>query len=405
MQRRMVARIVRDADLVANNQMIENANFASSGFAISSASVVNATDGLAGAVNAAGENSLVVVDGSLGNVFEGDAIVLSEGQVVLGGGTTLGVIGRDSGLQALFTAPGTRPEVSGTDPGTNVFQIANNSSLIGLDISGGKNVVYGNDVNDFMLSELAVSGADESGFYLRGTNTGTISGNAATGNGNNGFEVEIFSGGTISGNTAINNVGFVFSEGVIGGIGFNVGTFDGGTISGNTATGNNGDGFLVEIFTDGTISDNTATFSAKRGFDVYKFNGGTIRNNTATSNGDDGFYVYKFTDGTMSSNTASGNDDGFHMGSFDGRTMSGNAASGNDDGFHVSAFIDGTMSGNTASENTSDGFEITFGTGNTVLFNINSSTSNTLQGYNTTGTPATGVGTNTGSGNGSDDSF
>ena len=51
---------------------------------------------------------------------------------------------------------------------------------------------------------------------------------------------------------------------------------------------------------------------------------------------------------------------------------------------------------------TFDGFQITFGGGNTALFNINSSTSNTLQVYNTTGTPAIGVGTNTSSGNGGD---
>jgi len=72
----------------------------------------------------------------------------------------------------------------------------------------------------------------------------------------------------------------------------------------------------------------------------------------------------------------------------------------NFDGLRVGNFTGGTMTSNTASGNISDDFQITFGGGNSALFNINSSTSNTLQGYNTTGTPAIGVGTNTGSGNG-----
>ena len=73
----------------------------------------------------------------------------------------------------------------------------------------------------------------------------------------------------------------------------------------------------------------------------------------------------------------------------------------------VGIFNGGTISGNTASGNSSDGFEVfNFPGGNTAIFSNNSSTSNTLMGYNfVTGTPFDGSMTNTGFGNGSDDSF
>ena len=49
----------------------------------------------------------------------------------------------------------------------------------------------------------------------------------------------------------------------------------------------------------------------------------------------------------------------------------------------------------------SDGFQ----TSNTAAFGANFSNGNGDQGYRIQGTPATGSGTNTGSGNGSNDSF
>ena len=71
-------------------------------------------------------------------------------------------------------------------------------------------------------------------------------------------------------------------------------------------------------------------------------------------------------------------------------------------GFLVNTFNGGTISGNTASGNSSDGFEVlVFNGGNTAVFSNNSSTSNTLLGYNIlSGTPFSGVGTNVGFGNG-----
>ena len=89
MRRRMVDRIVRDVDVVASNQEInEAANFASksNGIAINSARVIDNDDDLSDAVTLAGQNSLVVVDGGAGAINEDDTVEMSRGQVVLGGG-------------------------------------------------------------------------------------------------------------------------------------------------------------------------------------------------------------------------------------------------------------------------------------------------------------------------------
>ena len=175
MQRRMVDRIVRDADVVASNQEInEAANFASNGIAISSARVIDYDDDLSDAVTQAGQNSLVVVDGSAGAIDEDDTVELSTGQVVLGGGGSLAVVGRDTGTHVQFTAPGARPFVNGTEDDENVFKIANDSALIGLDISGGENGVYGESVSGFTLRDLEVSGADEAGVLLEEMHSGSI---------------------------------------------------------------------------------------------------------------------------------------------------------------------------------------------------------------------------------------
>jgi len=53
------------------------------------------------------EASVVVVDGSAGIISEGDTTVLSSGQVVMGGGgSTLNVVGRNTGAQVQFSTPG-----------------------------------------------------------------------------------------------------------------------------------------------------------------------------------------------------------------------------------------------------------------------------------------------------------
>ncbi|MCA9023211.1 MAG: hypothetical protein KDA74_23845, partial [Planctomycetaceae bacterium] len=67
----------------------------------------------------------------------------------------------------------------------------------------------------------------------------------------------------------------------------------------------------------------------------------------------------------------------------------------------------GTLDGNTAQSNGGAGFSIdSFFGGNTASFSNNSAIDNALKGYDVlSGTPQSGTGTNTGSGNASDNSY
>jgi len=242
-ERRMVDRIVRDVDVVANDQTIDDpANFASTGVAINSVRVVDANDDPSAEMAAAGEDSVVVVDGSASIISEGDTTVLNSGQVVIGGGgSTLNVVGRNTGAQAQFTTPGTRPLVNGTAVSTDVFQIANDSTLTGLDITGGNNGVFGDSVTGFMLRDLNISGAAEDGVSLDGTNSGDIRNVVSNFNGGSGFAVFNFNSGTISGNTASKNDQFGFFVGTFpDGIGgFNSAVFSNNSSINNTLLGYN----------------------------------------------------------------------------------------------------------------------------------------------------------------------
>ncbi|MBB74404.1 MAG: hypothetical protein CMJ75_07825 [Planctomycetaceae bacterium] len=416
MQRRMVDRIVRDVDVVANHQVVEEAAvFASNGLAIGSVSVVDAGDDLSDEVTNAGANSLVVLDGTAGEIFESDTSTLSQGQAVVGGGRTMTVASRVTGVEAEFAVPGERPTVTGTDATVDVFEIADDTSLIGLDITGGHNGVSGEDVTGFTLSDLEARGAVKDGFHLKGDINGTVRGNRAAENGDDGFQFDNFNGGTVSDNTASGNGygffvrelnggtvsentaeanvadGFLLSEtnggtlsdniansngngfklmDVNGGNltgnsassndqqGFDVGFFNGGVLSGNTGTANGETGFQVDVLTGGTLSDNTATANAF-GFYVDILNGGTVSENTAESNVDGGFLLLESNGGTLSNNAANSNGNGFLLFNFNGGSWTGNSASSNElNGFEVDSFNGGTLSGNTGSANGGSGFQV-----------------------------------------------
>ena len=151
----------------------------------------------------------------------------------------------------LATAP-TRPLVNGTNVGNDVFQIANDSALTGLDITGGNDGVFGDSVTGFTLRDLNISGATKHGVFLDGTNSGDILNVVSNFNDFNGFFVD---------------------------------TFNGGTFSGNTASANSSDGFEVFNFTGGNtaiFSNNSSTNNTLLG---YKFLSGTPFDGSMTNTG------------------------------------------------------------------------------------------------------------------------
>lgn len=525
-QRRMVNPIVRDIDIVLNQERgpVEHAKLQLNGQVLDDITIIDANTASAEAVfNAAGDDSVVLFDGTAGTINTANGFVFNNGQLALAGGKSVNVVGCNSGAVASFRY-GSQPTIKGNDFTNNVFTMADNSSLVGMNIIGGKNGVYGNDLSGITITCNTISSAFQDGVHLDGDTNGNITENTFTDNGlltdNDGLEIENFtggnitgnissgnkygyyfvtvSGGTISGNLAEYNTydgfdfdsfnggtftqntsqyngedGYYFDSDVTGGIisnniasnngnfGFNLDGMTGGTISGNQALDNDYAGFaFFDTISGGTFSDNVATnndegfyfdrnvtggtFSGNtasdntlngfyfddnvsnmtftgnvadgNGVNGIKFgsrvgSGSVISNNTATDNLDDGFDFDRITGGTISNNIASGNqEDGFDFDNvFVGGTLSHNRSIGNtENGYDFAApILGGTISENSAQNNAGDGYMINlFGGGNTATFSNNAATDNTAKGYDVlSGTPQTGVGTNSGSGNGSDDDF
>ncbi|MCA9014982.1 MAG: right-handed parallel beta-helix repeat-containing protein [Planctomycetaceae bacterium] len=526
-QRRMVNPIVRDIDIVLNQARgpEEHTKLQLTGQMLNDITIIDANTVNAEAVfNAAGADSVVLFDGSAGTITTGTGFVFNNGQLALAGGKSVNVVGCNSGAVTSFSY-GSQPTVIGGNPASDVFTLADNSSIVGMDIIGGKNGIYGNNLSGFTIACNTITSAFEDGVHLDGNINGNITENTFTDNGlptdNDGLEIENFNGGSISGNisrgnkygyyfvnvnggTISNNLaehniydgfdfeffnggtftqnisqhngedGYFFLDGTLSGgvfsnniarhngnFGFNMDEMSGGTFSGNRADDNAyaGIAFFGDI-TGGTISNNVAlrnddglyfegnvtggifsgnianenryngfyfyenvsnmTFTensaAHNGVNGIKFEGNVlagalISNNTATANDDDGFDFEAVDGGMIVNNTATGNkedgfdfDNTFFSGVFSNNTSIGNAFNGFD---FTNPIQGGTISQNSAQGNSGNGFEIDIFSGaNTATFSNNSATQNTNKGYDIqSGTPQNGVGTNTGSGNGSNNDF
>lgn len=524
-QRRMVNPIVRDLDIVLNQARgpEEHAKLQLTGQMLNDITIIDANTMNAEAVfNAAGTDSVVLFDGAAGTIGTGTGFVFNNGQLALTGGKSVNVVGCDSGAVARFSY-GSQPTVIGGNPASDVFTLADNSSIVGMNIVGGKNGIYGNNLSGITIACNTISSAFEDGVHLDGNINGTITENTFTDNGlptaNDGLEIENFTGGSISGNISRGNRYGYYLVNVNGGTisnnlaeyntydGFDFDTFNGGTFtqnisqyngedgyyfggnltggvfSNNIARYNSNFGFNMDGMTGGTFSGNHAEDNAYPGFAFFdQISGGTISNNVALRN-DTGFYFDDVvTGGTFTGNIANQNtyngfyfsnavsnttitqnsaayngvngikfdsvssgalisentaiandDDGFDFGTVNGGTIVNNTASGNlEDGFDFdnnfisgvfsnnisigntdngydfgASILGGTISGNSAQLNSGDGFMVNlFNGANTATFSNNSATQNTNKGYDIlSGTPQNGVGTNTGSGNGSDDDF
>lgn len=406
-QRRMVTPIIRDIDIIVNqgHGAVEQAKLQSTGQVLQDITVIDANTVDAEQVFAdAGPDSVVVFDGSAGVIDTFDGFVFNPGQLAAGGGKTYTVVGCNTGAVANISY-GSTPTVNVTNEDFDVFTLANDATLIGMNITGGRNGVRGNNLTGFTIACNHISGAGEDGVRLDGDINGNITDNTVTTNGgiflNEGVVIENFTGGNITGNTFTNNrTGFEIT-----------GVMSGGLISNNTSTGNDDFGFKIDTLSGGQITNNTATVNESDGFRFRTISGGEITNNTSSGNiSSDGFQVNgNITGGTMSGNMATGNDDdGFK---FSGPISAGfkftnNMATGNGQNgfvFESPSIISGGMiANNTATGNMEDGFEFRgLITGGMIAHNMASSNSENGFQFDSTISGGT-INHNTASDNGDD---
>ena len=193
LNRRMVAPIQRNTEIISVTGFgqAERAAFAQSGQAISQVVAVDAlTADVQNELNSAGANSLVIVDGTEGTISPGATLTTQMGQMLLGGGSRLEVVGLNSGAVATFTAPGERPLIDSM--GNTAFSLVDSSQLIGLDIanSGAVAAVDFGVADGVFLEDVAITttGNDAHGILANGATgfsimNSTIATNGATANG------------------------------------------------------------------------------------------------------------------------------------------------------------------------------------------------------------------------------
>ncbi|QDU51695.1 hypothetical protein Pan110_40620 [Gimesia panareensis] len=403
-QRRMVNPIQRDIDIVLNQAQApeECARLQLNGQELKNITFIDANTPNAEAVfNAAGSNSVVLFDGSAGTIHTATGFVFNDGQLALAGGTDVNVVGCASGAVTTFHYGG-KPLVQGDNTINDVFTMANNSTMVGLNVIGGLNGIYGNNLSGFTITGNTIGGAFEDGVHLDGDTNGTITNNSFINNGlvthEDGLNIEHMTGGTVSGNTSRGNYyGFYISQMSGGTIsnnlaelnlvdGFDFDNFEGGTLTGNTAQYNGEDGFYFDDdVTGGEISNNIARENYNFGFDFYGVDGGTISGNQAIGNDYAGFAFYgHINGGTFSSNIANQNDAGFYFDeNVDGAIFSGNIANGNNiNGFWFTESVTNTsFTGNSASQNKGNGIKFGDTVGVGTLISNNKALNNLDDGF------------------------
>ncbi|MEQ8848545.1 inverse autotransporter beta domain-containing protein [Botrimarina sp.] len=165
-EQRMVAPVVRDRRVVTDlirgaAGELEPAINARIDRLITGARIIDAANPTPEAeIAAAGADSVVIVDGSSGEIVL-PSTTLALGQVLMGGRSGLLVRGAETGATAVFAAPGTRPTI---DLGGGGLTLADDSTLIGLGIEGenaaSSPLLVASDVDDVLLRDVNVAASD-----------------------------------------------------------------------------------------------------------------------------------------------------------------------------------------------------------------------------------------------------
>jgi len=231
-ERRMTERVIRDVDIVngvqeGTGQIVdEAAGILVNGTTVTDVTLLDATDNVAADITAAGAGSIVILDGSQGQIDLNAGIVMQPNQAIIGGGIPI------AGLNSRVTGTiGTRPTV--TDAG----------------IAGSTTTIFGNSAgNDFTLQGIdIVSNTLGNSLHFNGAENLTIRDVTTTG-GVTGISMGLFAGpvvtnGLLENVTIANTVGFGALQ-------------IGGTITMRDVNINNPGTFGELIFTGTTNADN-----------------------------------------------------------------------------------------------------------------------------------------------------
>ncbi len=297
--------------------------------------------------------------------------------------------GYNGGYKGLPATAG-YPKLDGDNSAVNpVITLADNNTVMGLDIQHGYNGIYGENINGADIHHNTIANNLENGVYLLFNDGESHSGFTCAGNTITGNVMQTYYGG--NGILVQNNAGsladFTFTDNNISGndvAGVRIdgnGLFSDFTFSGNTCAGNEKQLVGIYIVTvDGgavsnfTVADNILTGNVWCGMrivdDFATISRLTLTGNVISGNGSDGVNLSNHA-GTMSGFTFTGNTTNENgIGGYGGRgitldnsdgivsdfiftdnTSSGNGSDGIYLGNHAGTMSGFTFTGNTINEN------------------------------------------------------
>ncbi len=179
-ERRMSEGLERDTDIVSDRKTTQTATNistieedvedAETGVRFDRVVTVDATGNLSTTSTNAGANSLIIADGTAGNLNGNHT--LQGNQTILGGGETLQIRGLTSGNLVDFTAAGSKPTLTASTG--NVITVGGDSvHLAGLNVSGGTHGVWADSRSNTVISRLNISSPWSDGVFLNGTGGST----------------------------------------------------------------------------------------------------------------------------------------------------------------------------------------------------------------------------------------
>lgn len=167
LDQRMVDPVVRDIDVVAGGTLSAPVApvLESNGVTLRSANIIDADDDLSTALAAAGENSLIVIDGSKGVITSAASALAEVGQTIVGAqGAQLSFMDPNTGESITWRPTGTRPTLSDvrlTLPGSNVasgMDFDGSYLAISSATSGALLIPLEDQVSGFSLTDLSFTG-------------------------------------------------------------------------------------------------------------------------------------------------------------------------------------------------------------------------------------------------------
>ncbi len=225
LERHMIDPVQRDVDIVTNTgaTKTEAAINSYNNEPVSGVTTVNAnTSNVASAVTSAGVNSIVVFDGSGGTITipTNTSVNMLNGQSLLGGGSFLTLHGANSGVQAVYYAPGSTPTITGSTHASDngLVNLDTNSVVNGLSITnnatyGGASAIYSGGVTHFTIAHNTITDTTDrsDGIDING-GSGLIDDNTITKQGRYTIRINIQSASQIAARNNTINMTTLFSD-------------------------------------------------------------------------------------------------------------------------------------------------------------------------------------------------